>query len=123
MCVFRGVELHEEHSRKEYEGGYSASKVRIAKGVYLRQSAFKGHPVIRREMVHVDTGTMALTTKHLYFAGRTSNRTPYTKIVSFQPYQDGLGVQRDARTAKPQVYTLGEGWFAYYLAINLADRQ
>ncbi len=48
---------------------------------------------------------------------------PYTKIVSFRPYQDGLGVQRDTRTARPQAYVLGEAWFAYNLARNLAARQ
>ena len=39
----------------------------------IRRWRYKG--VIRRELIHVDTGMMALTTKHLYFAGRTSNRT------------------------------------------------
>ena len=28
----------------------------------------------------------------------------YDRIVSFDPYDDGFGIMRDAHTAKPQVY-------------------
>ena len=123
VWLFNRVKLYEERSRTEYRGGSTGVSVRVAKGVYLRQSAFKGHPVVTTELTHLDTGLLALTTKHLYFAGpRVSNRTPYAKIVAFRPYDDGLGIQRDARTAKPQVYVLDEGWFAYNLARNLAER-
>lgn len=44
---------------------------RIAKGVYYRIGSFRGHPVETTERVYVDTGILAVTTKHLYFQGRT----------------------------------------------------
>jgi hypothetical protein len=44
----------------------------------------------------------------------------YDKIVSFTPYSDGIGIQRDAQTAKPQVFVTGDGWFTYNLIANLA---
>ena len=123
VWVFDNVALHEERTRTRYEGGSTGVSVRVMKGVYLRQSAFRGHPVQTTELTYIDNGLLALTTKHLYFAGgRKSYRTPYAKIVSFQPYRDGIGVQRDAMTAKPQVYQLKHGWFAYNLAITLAER-
>lgn len=122
VWVFDGVTLYEERTRTRFEGGSTGVSVRVAKGVYLRQSAFRGHPVSTTELTYIDDGLLALTTKHLYFAGgRKSYRTPYAKIVSFQSYNDGLGVQRDAMTAKPQVYKLTHGWFAYNLARNLAE--
>ena len=122
VWAFSGVDFYEERTRREFKGGSTGASVRVMKGVYLRQSAFRGHPVTTTEMVHIDSGTLAFTTKHLYFSGgRKSHRTPYTKIVSFQPYSDGLGVQRDAATAKPQIYGVGgDGWFVYNLARNLA---
>ncbi len=123
VWVFRGVGYYEERSRTEYRGGSPAMSVRVMKGVYIREKAFRGHPVVTTELTHIDNGPMALTTKHLYFAGqRKSHRIPYAKIVTFQPYSDGLGVQRDAASAKPQVYKLEHGWFAYNLARNLAER-
>ena len=76
------------------------------------------------ETVHADAGMLGLTTKHLYFAGaRKKFRVRYDKIVSFEPYSDGLGIMRDAQTAKPQTFRTGDGWFAYNLAANLAQIQ
>lgn len=121
VWVFYDVEFFEETTKTRFEGGSTGVSLRVAKGLYVRQSAFRGHPVVTSELSHLDSGVLALTTKHLYFAGsRKSHRTPYTKIVSFRPHTDGLGVQRDAARAKPQVYTLEDGWFAFNLVRNLA---
>ncbi|MBE0069320.1 hypothetical protein F3K46_09925 [Thermoanaerobacterium thermosaccharolyticum] len=69
-------------------------------------------------------GILAVTTKHIYFYGPIrSFRAPYTKIVSFAPYSDGIGIQRDAASAKPQIFLTGDGWFLYNLVINLAREQ
>ena len=32
--------------------------------------------------------------------------------MSFDPYEDGFGIMRDAQTAKPQTFRTGDGWFA-----------
>ena len=62
--------------------------------------------------------------QHLYFAGaRKKFRVRYDKIVSFEHYEDGFGIMRDAQTAKPQTFRTGDGWFAYNLAANLAQPQ
>ncbi len=121
VWVFYGVDFFEETTRTRFEGGSTGVSLRVAKGLYVRQSAFRGHPVAITELSHLDSGVLALTTKHIYFAGsRKSHRTPYSKIVSFHPHSDGLGVQRDAARAKPQIYTLDDGWFAFNLVRNLA---
>ena len=41
--------------------------------------------------------------------------------MGFEPFSDGLGLMRDAQTAKPQSFRTGDGWFAYNLAVNLAQ--
>ena len=82
----------------------------------------KGHAVERIERVHIDTGWVILTSKNIYFAGsQKSLRLPYKKIVSFEPYSDGMGIMRDAATAKTQVFVTGDGWFTYNAVINLAQ--
>ena len=48
-------------------------------------------------------------------------RVRYDKIVDFEPFSDGFGLMRDAQTAKPQSFRTGDGWFAYNLAVNLAQ--
>jgi hypothetical protein len=37
------------------------------------------------------------------------------KIEMIQPFQDGVGIQRDAQTAPPQLFITGDGWFTYNL--------
>ena len=44
-------------------------------------------------------------------------------IVGFDSYEDGLGIMRDAQTAKPQTFRTGHGWFVFNLATNLAQIQ
>jgi hypothetical protein len=84
--------------------------------------SFRGHPVETTERVHVDTGILAVTTKHIYFHGSTKSfRVRFDKIVSFTPYSNGIGIQRDASTAKPQVFVTGDGWFTYNLLVNIAN--
>lgn len=121
VWLFQGVKYFEQRIRRHYEGGSTGVSVRVAKGVYLRSSAFRGHPVETAHTVHVDTGLLGFTDKHIYFSGPSKSlRVPYKKIVAFEPYSDGLGFQRDAASAKPQTFITGDGWFSYNLAVNLS---
>ena len=93
---------------------------RVAKGVYIRPSAFRGRPVESTSMRHTDSGALGITTKHIYFKGqRKSFRVRLEKIVSFEPYQDGLGIMRDTARAKPEIFRLGgiDAWFL----LNIID--
>jgi hypothetical protein len=91
--------------------------IRIAKGLYYRTGAFKGERVQTS-----DTGPLSVTNKHIYFAGPSKRfRIAYNKIVAFEPFSDGIGVQRDAQTARPQLFATGDGWFTYNLITNLAQ--
>ena len=121
IWAFNNVAYYEEKYRRQYVGGSLGVSFRIAKGVYYRVGSFRGRPVETPEKVHVDTGILAVTTKHLYFQGQTKIfRVRLDKIVSFMPYSDGVGIQRDAATAKPQFFITGDGWFTYNLLINVA---
>lgn len=122
VWVFQDVNYYEEKTRTRYVGGSQGVSIRIAKGVYYRNSAFKGERIQTSETVRADTGLLGVTNKHIYFAGPVKRfRIAYNKIVCFEPFSDGIGVQRDAQTAKPQSFQTGDGWFAYNLITNLAQ--
>lgn len=118
---FNNVDYYEDKTRRQYVGGSQGVSFRIAKGVYYRVGGFRGHPVETTERVYVDKGILAVTTKHLYFGGnKKSFRVRLDKIVSFTPFSNGIGIQRDAASAKPQYFITGDGWFIYNLLTNVS---
>jgi hypothetical protein len=122
IWVFQNTEYLEDKNKRHYVGGSQGVGIRVMKGVYYRVGSFKGEAINTTERMHVDTGILVLTNKHMYFAGPAKSlRLPYSKIVSFQPFSDGVGIIRDAATAKPQIFVTGDGWFSYNLAANLAQ--
>ena len=121
VWVFQNVKYCEMRTYKQYAGNYQGFSVRVAKGLYYRAGAFRGNPVETTQLVHADTGILAVTNNHIYFSGPTKSfRIKFDKIVSFETYSDGLGIQRDAQTAKPQIFVTGDGWFISNLVMNLA---
>ena len=122
VWVIDGVGYYEVKTRRERRGTSHGVSVRVAKGLYYRPSTFSSRSVEWEETVHEDTGLLGVTSKHIYFHGpRKRFRIRYDRIVSFDPYADGIGVMRDAQTAKPQEFRTGDGWFIYNLVTNLAQ--
>lgn len=122
VWVIDGVDYYEVKTRRERRGTSHGVSIRVAKGLYYRPSTFKSRSVEWEETVHEDTGLLGVTSKHIYFHGpRKRFRIRYDRIVSFDPYADGIGVMRDAQTAKPQEFRTGDGWFIYNLVTNLAQ--
>ncbi len=121
VWAFDRCDYLEDKTRRQYVGGSRGVSVRITKGVYYRVGEFKGQAIDRTERVHVDTGLVAVTTKQIYFSGtKKAFRIPYKKIVSFESFSNGLGIMRDAASAKPQILVTHDGWFTYNLVTNLA---
>jgi hypothetical protein len=122
VWAFGGCEYWEDKTKRSYQGGSHGVSVKMMKGVYYRVGAFKGSPVFSTERVLVDRGAVYITNRHIYFSGPAKSlRVPYPKIVSFLPFDDGVGLVRDAQTAKPQIFKTGDGWFKYNLVTNLAQ--
>ena len=122
IWLFTNVAYLTQHTRIHYEGRSSGVSVRIAKGVYYRTGAFQGYPVQTTYTSHEATGALGVTTKHLYFAGAAKAlRLPYAKIVSLLPFSDGIGVHKDAVSAKPLYFITGDGWFTYNLLSNVSQ--
>jgi hypothetical protein len=121
LWVFQGTKYYEDRKRRRYVGASQGVSIRIAKGVYYRVGAFRGHPIETTETVAVGPGMLAVTTKHLYFAGAKSVRLAHSKIVVIQPYDDGVGIHRDAQSAGQQLFMTGDGWFTYNLLMNVSN--
>lgn len=121
IWVFKNVKYYESKTRTHYVGGSQGVSIRVMKGVYYRVGGFRGEPVQTTAMVHMDTGLLIVTNKHLAFIGpQKSVRLKHEKIISHTPYSDGIGVCRDATTAKPQVFITDDGWFTYNVIVNAA---
>ena len=124
VWVIQGVDYLETVVRRERRGSSQGLSIRVTRGLYHRPSAFRSRHIEWEETVHAGTGMMGFTTKHVYFAGsRKKFRVRHDRIVSFDPYEDGFGIMRDAQTARPQAFRTGDGWSAYNLAANLARIQ
>ena len=122
VWVFHKVAYFEDRDRKQYQGRSQGISVRVLSGVYVRLGAFKGEPLISTHRTHVDSGMLVVGTQNLYFVGpKKSLRVPFGKIVNFTRLSDGIGIHRDAASAKPQFFQTGDGWFVYNLLINLAQ--
>jgi hypothetical protein len=121
VWLFENTRYFEERIHREYVGRSAGVSVRVMKGLYLHTSAFHGHPIDVTTTQQVDTGLFAVTDKDIYFSGaHKSMRIPFKKIVAFHSYSDGIGLVRDAASAKPQAFQTGDGWFTYNLVTNLA---
>ena len=124
VWAIQGVDYLETVVRRERRGTSQGLIIRVTRGLYHRPSAFRSRHIEWEETVHAGTGMMGFTTKHVHFAGsRKKFRVRHDRIVSFDPYEDGFGIMRDAQTARPQAFRTGDGWFSYNLAVNLAQIQ
>lgn len=120
--AFPGTDLLEQRVQRASRTIAHGLSIRVARGLYYRPAVFSSTPVERAYTATIGRGLLLLTNKNLYFASSAKTmRIPYAKILSFEPFKDGLGIHRDAASAKPQVFVTGDGWFAYNMATNLAQ--
>jgi hypothetical protein len=120
--VFPHAEYFTMKTYRTFVGRSQGVSIRVMKGVYYRTGSFQGRPVEHSQMVSLGGGPLVVTNKNLTFVGPTKAiRIPYGKVVAFEPYSDGIGIQRDAASAKPEIFKTGDGWFTYNLVTNLSQ--
>jgi hypothetical protein len=121
IWLFQDVDYYEQRIKTHYQGGYSGVSIKVAKGLYYRTGTFRGNPVRTTEMTLIAGGILAITNKHIYFSSNSKSfRIKYDKVITFDPYEDGLGLQKDGANSKPQIFKNIDGWFAFNLVQNLA---
>ncbi|QLH39144.1 MAG: hypothetical protein HWD60_09575 [Defluviicoccus sp.] len=121
VWVFPDTKYVQQKTRMRRVGRSQGASVRIYKGVYWRVGAFEGRSVPYLETdTHI--GYLGVTNKHLYFsASGKSFRVRYDKIVSWEPYRDGIGFVRDKSNANREYFITNDGWFIYNMVINLSQ--
>ena len=120
IWLFKSADYFEQRTQRRYEGRSSGVSIRIVRGVYYRVGAFQGHPVDTRYLAHIDSGWLGVTDKNVYFAGQSKTlRIPHSKIIGLTTFSDGVGIDRDALSAKRQLFRTGDGWFTYNLLANI----
>jgi hypothetical protein len=120
LWVFRDVELVEQKVKREFVGRSQGMSFRVMKGVYYRVGGFKGSPIETTQMLSVGRGVLVLTDKTIYFnCPQKSLKIPYKKLISIEPYSDGVGFQKDGASSKPFFLKGIESWFTYNLITNL----
>ena len=95
LYVFPNVGYAEQRVKREIIGRSAGTSVRVARGVSVRLGQSRGTPVERDEVVDRGVGTMAVTTKHVYFSGERTFRIRFSRIVSVQALRNAVEVTRD----------------------------
>ena len=108
LYVFPNVGYAEQRIKREIVGRSAGTSVRVARGVSIRVGQSRGTPVERDEVVDRGLGTMAITTKHLYFAGERTFRIRFSRIVSVQAMQNAVQVTRDRVSGLSEYFLLDD---------------
>ena len=108
LYVFPNVGYAEQRIKREIVGRSAGTSVRVARGVSIRVGQSRGTPVERDEVVDRGVGTMAITTKHLYFAGERTFRIRFSRIVSVQAMQNAVEVTRDRASGLSEYFLLDD---------------
>ncbi len=107
------AEAYAMHKMTRYAGGSSGVSVRVARGVYLRNSGFRGAPISTQAMASIGRGTVYLTNTRVLFVGdSTTIEMPFTKIASTEPYSDGM--RFNIANKSPIVLATGNNWLPLY---------
>ncbi len=122
IWVYRNVQYYEQKVKKEYRGRSQGASFRVMKGVYYRVGGFKGTPIETLHNVHIGTGIVGLTTKHVYFScPQKSFKIPFSKLIHIEAFSDGLGLQRDGASARPLFFKGMDSWFIYNFIMNITQ--
>lgn len=123
LWFFRDVTLRMQKVRRETVGRTRGVSVRICKGVYYRTGGFKGNPVETTYMQRIGTGSVCLTDRNLYFhCPEKTMKIPISKILSLEPFSNGLSLQKDGANDLPMFFENLNSWFCYNAIANLGFR-
>ena len=125
IWAFEGVKYYEKKQKTKFTGSSIGGSYRLTKRFTMRASSFQTEPHSYIVTDYVGTGLLGVTQKHLYYmCADKMFRIPYNKIVAFQPYSNGLGIQRDSVSARPQLFEFQnkeDSIFANSLIQNIAN--
>lgn len=112
IWAYNNVNAYEEKMGKKYIGGSRGTNIRICKGVYYRVGASKGYSVDYQYSQSLGVGALIVTNMALYFVSPSKTvKVLIPKIVSVEPYSDGIAVVKDGVRAHPLYFVGFDSWF------------
>lgn len=77
-----------------YTSGSRGVSIKVMKGLYYRMGSSRSAP-IRQEVSTEYPGVLVITSKRVVFTSASKSFSiPFTQLISFQPYSDGIGLQK-----------------------------
>lgn len=120
IWVFQNATYFLTRSKTTYQGGSHGVSVRVAKGVYLRSSAFRGEPVRTEYLSEEGTGLFAVTNRAVYFYSPSKSfKIVPKKIMAVETFSDGISITPDGVSPKPRIVLLDDPWFAANVIMRL----
>ena len=118
LWCYNKIEGYEEKTGRRYVGGSRGISTRICKGVYYRVGSSKGHSIEYQYQNPLGHGLWIITNKNIYFLGQKQVKIGISKILSYEPYSNGLVIVKDGVNPKPYTFIGFDSWFAVN-AMNL----
>jgi hypothetical protein len=113
MWIFNNAEFFTQRKRTEYVGATQGASIRLMRGVYYKVGSFKGAPVQKQYLASEGIGDFFISDRNIYCYSKTKSvKVPIRKIISIEPYADGISLSRDGANAKPYIFTVDDPWFA-----------
>lgn len=91
----------------------------VSKGPYYLAATFGRRVHEWEENDRVETGLLGVTKKHVTYTAQGNASGCGWRIWRLEPYAEGIGIMRYARSRKPQTFLAGDAWFIYNLGTNL----
>lgn len=118
LWVFKGIDGYEEKTGSQFHAGSRGVGVKICKGVYYRVGASKGYSTEYQYMKELGNGIFVVTTKNIIFIAGKQVKIGIPKILSIEPYSDGIKIVKDGTNPKQYTFLGLDPWFVAN-AINL----
>jgi hypothetical protein len=103
IWAFFGVRHYSQETHSEWVGGSTGLNVRVVRGLWIHTGASHGHRV-EYSSVNSEVGTLVFTTAALCFVGANSFRIPFSHILAFHTYTDGIGLHTDYASNSQQIF-------------------
>lgn len=122
IWAYNNIKGYEEKTGKRYVGGSRGTSVRICKGVYCRVGASKGYSVDYQYSQPLGVGSLIITNRALYYVSPSKTiKVLIPKIVSIEPYSDGIAIVKDGVRAHPLYFVGFDSWFMMNLLPMLTE--
>lgn len=121
LWAFNNIDGYEEKTGRRFVGGSQGISTRICKGVYYRIGSSKGHSIEYQYQNPLGRGLWIITNKNIYFLGQKQVKIGISKILSYEPYSDGLVIVKDGINPKPYTFIGFDSWFAVNAMHLLAE--